>query len=296
MARAALFFWTVGLIFVFEGSAIWSRTTADVLECRILSIGHGNACLLKCPNGRTLLLDAGSMENGAYAAQVIRASLADMQAERLDAILISHTDLDHLNAIPFLLQEFPVQQILLNPVGLTPKHSGMLAVIETAFARNIPLRVLQPEDRLPLDSNLEMQVLQGFTSPLENPGNDNAASLVVSVEAFGCSLLFPGDISGTGLQQLLQKPPRKTDILLAPHHGGRKENTPDFANWANARVVVVSAGFSFQPATLEAVYSPETPLLLTSQGALRCRVSRDHHYQIEQWQPGQYWQPVFSSR
>ncbi len=294
VALLPLIAWTLLLPAVIEGPRGLAGPWGGSVECRVLSVGHGNACLLRSASGRCFLLDAGSMENGRVAADIILANLADMQADRIEAIIISHTDSDHLNAVPFLLERLPVRAVLLNPVGLNPAHGGMRAVVETAYSRGVSLRLLQPRDRIAVDDSLELFVLQGPSDPREGFGNDNADSLVVEARSHGRRLLFPGDVSGEGQQELTQRASGPFDLLVAPHHGSMKDNSPAFASWARPRAVCVSSGFSVVRESLRTSYGPEPLLLFTPDGALRTVISPGGTLRVDQWQREQRWRQVRS--
>jgi len=285
--------WLIAVAAGFEGNGFLNHQLSgrgsDQLECRALAVGHGNACVVKCPNGKTILIDAGSMENGQFAASIVQANLADMGADRLDTILLSHTDLDHINAIPFLIEQIPIREILLNPVGLNPQHPAMLAIVSKAFERNIKLRTIRKDDYIKLDSEVGIRIKQCPNSPLEKTGNDNADSIVVEIEYRGKRLLFPGDLEDEGQTRLMQQASPGYDILLAPHHGGKHENRPEFSKWVNAKNVIVSTNDSKSRTRLEAVYGPSRNIYFTSEGAIRILVSQEGKLELSQWQPEQFW-------
>jgi len=260
----------------------------QVLELRALSVGHGNACLVRCPNGRTILFDAGSMENGQAAASAVMASLSDMGCDRLDAVVISHTDTDHLNAVPFLLRDLPVRAVLLNPVGLNPEHRGLAAVVAAASEANVPLRVLRHRDEINLDPRVRIWVRQSGNSPLPGRVDDNEHSLVVEVEYAGHRLLFPGDVSGAGQSRLFSKDSEGYSVVLAPHHGGGRDNTPEFASWARPEAVIVSTGDRDNEASLSEVYVGAR-LASTAEGAVRIRIDGTGKLKLERWDATQSW-------
>lgn len=270
-----------------DSFAAW--TGSGKLECRVLSVGHGNAVLVKCPNGRTILIDGGSMENGEFAASIIQSNLADLGADRLDAVLISHTDTDHLNAVPFLMEQIPIREILLNPAGLNPNHPGMQAIVTKAFQQNVPLRTVQTGDLIVIDSEVAIRVKQCPNSPLEKTGNDNADSIVVEIEYRGKKLLFPGDLEDEGQEKLMQQQSPGFDLLLAPHHGGKGENTPEFSNWAKPKIVIVSSNDAKMQSRLETIYGQAQKIYYTSHGAIRVEVTAQGNLQSSQWHPLQYW-------
>ncbi|TWT62497.1 ComEC/Rec2 family competence protein [Rubinisphaera italica] len=276
------------LLLVVGLSPISNSFFTQSLECRVLSVGHGNACLMRCPNGQTILFDAGSMENGRFASSAITASLSDLGCNRLDAIIISHTDTDHLNAIPFLMDEVPIHTIFLNPVGLNPRHPGLSAIVEKAADQQIKLQLLQPEDEIKLDKNVRISTLQCGTSPLPYSASDNEHSIVMEVEYADRHLLFPADVSGNGQKRLFEETSPGYDFFVAPHHGSIKDNAPDFVKWAAAEIIVFSTGDEDHRDYLTELYNPQQ-VLWTTGGAVRCRIDAQGHFSVEQWQRNQHW-------
>ena len=53
-------------------------------------------------------------------------------------------------------------------------------------------------------------------------------------------MLLTGDLEEAGMEQVLQMPPRRVDVLMAPHHGSDRSNIPAFAKWAKPKLVVSS--------------------------------------------------------
>lgn len=72
--------------------------------------------------------------------------------------------------------------------------------------------------------------------------DENAQSLVLLVKHQQHRILLTGDLAGIGLDKLLTQPPIKVDVLMAPHHGSKRSNTQELAQWAEPRVVISSQG------------------------------------------------------
>ncbi|MCA8989009.1 MAG: ComEC/Rec2 family competence protein, partial [Planctomycetaceae bacterium] len=257
------------------------------LECRLVSVGHGNAFLVRCPNGRSILFDAGSMEDGRIAAQSVREHLSELGCNRLDAIVISHTDADHLNAVPFLLDDIPVHTVFVNPIGLSPEHKGMKETFERGSKRGVSFRPLQQADLLELDSSVRISAMQCADFPDQFPGSDNENSIVMLLEYAGRRLLIPGDLSGDGQQRLFRQTLPDCDLLLSPHHGSKKDNTQSFAEWSKPRFVLVSTGRLETGEHLQQIY-PQSTILSTDAGAIRCRITPQGELNVSQWNPGQH--------
>src|SRR5262245_39955301 len=73
-------------------------------------------------------------------------------------------------------------------------------------------------------------------------GCDNANSVTLGVEYAGRRVLLPGDLESPGLDDVMSESPYDCDVLLAPHHGSRRSDPPDFAVWSSPEMVVISGG------------------------------------------------------
>ncbi|MEJ7595257.1 MAG: ComEC/Rec2 family competence protein, partial [Planctomycetaceae bacterium] len=76
----------------------------DGLTCSVLSVGHGNAVVVQTPDNRVLLFDAGAMHRGERTADTVCRFLWTRGYRMIDAIVSSHPDLDHYNAVAGLLE------------------------------------------------------------------------------------------------------------------------------------------------------------------------------------------------
>jgi competence protein ComEC len=68
---------------------------------------------------------------------------------------------------------------------------------------------------------------------------------VLKIESKHGSVLIPGDLEGKAELEFLarHRVDARADILVAPHHGGKKTSTPDFVAAVGAREVVFPVGY-----------------------------------------------------
>ena len=57
-----------------------------------------------------------------------------------------------------------------------------------------------------------------------------------------------------GLNDMLAEEPRRCDVLMAPHHGSRKSNSPELAAWCKPRWVVFSGDGRWNLPDVDATY------------------------------------------
>jgi competence protein ComEC len=255
---------------------VWGLRTpnSDSLRCTFLSVGHGGAILIECPNGGTLLYDAGAMQDGRIAQRAVQQTLWDRRRRGLDAIVVSHADMDHFNGAADLMQSLPVGSLLVSQQFLDFKQPAVAALCESTAACGVPIRLVRDGDRLRLDERIEIEVLH---PPFGRPhSDDNANSIVLSVEFAGRRILLTGDLDGHGQVRLLQMPPLPIDVLLSPHHGSRRANPAALAEWARPSELVVSADRRVDFRSLRAAYDPETRITSTDDaGAVTFEIHPD---------------------
>lgn len=209
------------------------------LRCSVLAVGHGSCAVLELPCGRVLLCDAGSLRGPETAERQIAPFLWSRGITRLDEILLSHADLDHFNGVPGLLERFSVGMVTVTPTFFAREDKAIDILMTQLEQRGIPSRIIRAGQVLTAGQT-RIEVLHPPDSG--PPGPENARSMVLMIHYGGRSLLLTGDLEQAGLEQVLDLPPRKVDVLIAPHHGSPSSNTERFAEWARPRIVVVSDG------------------------------------------------------
>jgi competence protein ComEC len=130
---------------------------------------------LELPSGQTLLYDAGQFGAPERAARIITEYLWSRGITRIDAVVISHPDIDHYNALPEVLEKCSVGAVCVSPV-MFEKQSPAMKELKSAFAAaHVPVREINAGDRLEGGANCRLEVLHPPQSGV--PGNDNANSV-----------------------------------------------------------------------------------------------------------------------
>lgn len=215
------------------------------LRCTFVAVGHGTSVLIEMPDGRNLLYDAGKLGSPVGAARPISAVLWSRGITHLDAIVISHGDSDHFNAVPDLLERYSVGVIYTSPMMFDRVGQPAVRELKRVLDRSgIPLRTLAASDRLQASPELSIEVLH--PPPLGVIGSDNANSVVLLLEFAGRKLLLPGDLESPGLDDLLAELPIDCDLVMAPHHGSKRSDPRGFGEWSRPEHVVISGGFDVE--------------------------------------------------
>jgi competence protein ComEC len=240
-AAGLLALW-LGLCAATSGTAIraWRLTHGAPLRVSFVAAGHGLCVLIELPNGRSLLYDAGRMGSPRVAAAPIAAALWSRRIAHLDAIIVSHADADHFNAVPELLHRFSVGVVYVSPVMFRAAPPALQELAAAVRGAQVPLEMLREGDGLDGGEGVCVRTLHPAEST--DAGGDNSDSIVLWIGRGEHGLLLTGDLEGRGLAELLAELPPPCDVLLAPHHGSALSRPRDVVAWAHPRWVVISAG------------------------------------------------------
>ena len=268
------------LVWILGSTALWphrigGRTKVGDLRLQFINVEHGTAVLMELPNGGIWLYDAGSLTDHQFAGREIADVLWSRGHSRIDGIFVSHADLDHFNAIPFLLERFGSARVMLSE----PMHHKLFGGLlnrrgpAEAFLADQLLEYVESIDSLK-EGNLVQVGLGQFQILGPQAGvqyeSDNDASLVLLLKCQGISVLLPGDIEAQGIAQVMQFPLNPCDVVMLPHHGSIHSNPDQFSHWSQPRYAVASTGHAELAKWVRECYQPvvtarQGKIVMTSQ-------------------------------
>ena len=233
------------------------------LVLTVLDSGHGGAILLECPNRSVLLFDAGTLGDSRRLGETIRRALWHRRHRRIDALVISHADRDHFSSATWLIGRFPTGSLVTSSEFLDDQQPETLDLCANASRVGASVELVVAGDRLILDPDVLIRVRH---PPDDFHGStDNSNSVVLEITYAGRRILLTGDLEDKGQQQLLGSPTLPLDVILAPHHGSPRANTPEWASWSQPSWVIVSGGRDSTTDALRQCYGPG-PVILSTRG------------------------------
>lgn len=242
----------------------YHRTHRDHLEITCLSIGHGQAILAQLPGTTNLLFDAGSLTIQNPGQRIINPFLRHNSISSIDAIFVSHDDIDHINAIPEIVTQNNIKKILANGATIQQTQGYSSAAFLNKFLATCNLAIEPLHDHLPPTSPVRITPLW----PDEKTAgditiSDNDRSQVTLIEFADRKILLTSDIEIFAQAQILQNyPDLDLDILVMPHHGSKANLIDEFAEKLKAETVIIScskaryANAYHPPENINALYTP----------------------------------------
>src|SRR5262249_7944991 len=147
---------------------------------------------------------AGRMGDPRVGRRLVAPALWARGVSRLDAVVLSHADMDHYNGLPDLLDRFPIRALLLPPGFEGEANPAAAGLLRLGRARGLPVPAIAEGDRWTLGRDVALSVV--LPPAAIRPGaKDNERSVVLSVESGGRRLLLTGDLEGVGLTDLVTK-------------------------------------------------------------------------------------------
>jgi len=229
----------------------------------LLDVGQGLSTVVRT-RYHTLVYDAGPSYSPGFdtGRTVVVPYLRSQGAGRIDKLIVSHGDNDHIGGVPSILKAYPVADLEAGiPEFLTMREARQCQRGEHWRWDGVDFNVLHPDARS------------------DRKGNN--ASCVIRIEARGGRrVLLTGDIEATSERGLLQASPERlsVDVLVVPHHGSLTSSSPAFVEAVRPGYALFPTGyrnhFRFpRKPVVDRYRSAGTVLLDTaSQGAITVRL------------------------
>ncbi len=207
----------------------------DIL--RFIDVGQGDAILVSS-NGYNALIDFGDKSD--YGSELLDA-LEDYGVTRLDCVIVSHYDFDHIGGAPKILKAIDTCYALLPELSDSEENDfdDFQYALENSGAQVSVARV----GTLVNIGDFDITVI-GYYADEADPNN---RSLVLMAECGGRKFLLTGDIDGGVEARLLNEGINlNCDVYKAAHHGSRNSNSLDFIKAASPEYGVISCSSSNQ--------------------------------------------------
>jgi competence protein ComEC len=235
---AALFIW------IAINPPSLARTLGDgQLHLTMMDVGQGDAMLVTLPNGRTLMIDTGGVSlRGDFdiGDRVLGPALRARGIVRLDYLVITHSDPDHIGGAASLATDFTPREVW---AGTFVANHEATQKLQAISARNrATWRWLQKGDRLEL-GGVELRVHHPPLPDWERQKVRNDDSLVIELRYGQVSMLLTGDIGREVEHALLPTLDLLPLVVLkSPHHGSATSSSQEFLDAIKPAVVVISSG------------------------------------------------------
>lgn len=230
------------------------------LRVDFLDVGQGDSALITMPDGTTLLVDGGGRPNflsrdrkpepddkepfardtRGVGEAVVSEYLWWRGLDRVDYIVATHADADHIDGLNDVARNFAVRSAL---VARTPRKDPQFAKFyDTATARGIPIAVIGVGDVLRFTGTSATVLWPRPTAEAESRSRNND-SMVLRFQFGERSILLTGDIESLAEGAMLSgDSDLPVDVVKVAHHGSKTSSTDGFVSATRPKFAIISVG------------------------------------------------------
>ncbi len=213
------------------------------LSVVIIDIGQGDGILIKFPNSKIALIDAGNatpyFDNGK---SVISPLLKRLGIEKVDYGFVSHVDSDHYKGYYSLIKEGFIKRIIKPEIDSTLQRD----IVFEKFIKENDIEIECYSKSTLSIANARLYILNDATDHKYNSLNVNDRSGIIKLVHGNNEILFVGD-AGIKTEKLLVNDYGEflqSDILKAGHHGSKTSSSELFLDYVKPNSVLISAGIA----------------------------------------------------
>ena len=202
----------------------------SVMTVHYIDVGQGSAAFIELPGGKTMLIDAGSRNQGRNVVSYI-----NNYSKRIDYLIASHPHEDHIGGMVEVINNFDIGAIYMPRVSHDTKtFENLLTAIRdkgmTVNTARAGVSIID-ENGLKID----------FLAPVgDSYANLNNHSAVVKITNQSNSFLFMGDAEEQSERDITANV--KADVIKIGHHGSGTSTSQSFIERVRPKYAVISVG------------------------------------------------------
>ncbi len=217
------------------------------LSVTFLDVGQGDAIFIEFPDNKTMLVDGGPKTFGMDAGiRFIIPFLKYEHIRKINTIIVTHPDADHLGGIPTIMRYLEVEQIRDTKFNCqTVLCQDYKKVIDSI---NVTHFIQDHLSAIDLSDTYRVYVLNpsgtSSTNGLYRLQDENNKSIVLKIVFGKTSLLLTGDAEFEA-EALMNKrfgDFLRSDILKVAHHGSKNGTSDDYLRYVKPKKAVISVG------------------------------------------------------
>ena len=214
------------------------------LQINFVDVGQGDSTFIITPKNKTILIDGGGSNTGSFdvGENTLLPYVLDKGYNKIDFMIISHFDSDHVGGLLTILEEIKVEKILIaKQEEQSENYKRFLNIVKE---KNIPVIIGKEGDKINIEKDLYLDILFPESEQIEeNMINNN--SLVFNMHYNNFSMLFTGDIEEIAEKRIIEitnKSRLKADIIKIPHHGSKTSSTRELLERVLPKIALIGVG------------------------------------------------------
>lgn len=205
------------------------------LNIYYLDVNQGDCSLIISPKKKDItMIDTGGLtrDTNNYTIKNIIRFMHSLKIKKIDNLLISHGDFDHIGNATYLVDNFKIKNVYFNYDSYDELEESLKLKLEQKKINHYKgLKSLKTP----------YYTFNFLNSSLYDNENDN--SLVTYFKYLDYTFLYMGDVSSTRETDIIKKYNlEKITILKVGHHGSKTSSSKEFINEINPKYSIISVG------------------------------------------------------
>ena len=262
-------------LFLLAGITLQTERFYRENDCiTVLNVGQGQ-CITAFSDDVTAVIDCGNINTVDNAGALAGEYLLSCGRRRVEFLILTHMDADHVNGVVRLMEMLPVDTLLV-PADADNENGLRDGILACAERHGTKVEMLSGGARV-FCGGLDAKIYK-----MSNDGDINDRCLMIDLAAGGRHLLVTGDASKKTEQALAEKASLEAvDILIVGHHGAKSASSDELLNEIGGGIAVISTGYNNYghpaPETLEALEKNGFQIWRTDEdGTIEIRLEKNH--------------------
>lgn len=207
--------------------------TGDIMRVSYIDVGQGDSEFIELPDGKTLLIDAGTNESGDDVVEYIKS----LGYTSIDYVVGTHPHEDHIGGLDDVINTFDIGDIYLPKASADTKTFE--DVMDAITAKNYIVYTAHSGVTIDKDErkNLSVYMVAPVSGEYEELNNFSA---VIKIVYGDTSFLFTGDAEELAENEITDDV--SADVLKVGHHGSTTSTGQAFLDKVNPSIAVISCG------------------------------------------------------
>src|SRR5699024_10133003 len=155
-----------------------------IMNVHFINVGQGDSILIQTPEGKHILIDGGPPASDDRLVQYLK----DHKVEKIDLMIATHPDIDHIGGLKAILKSFPVKKVM--DLGKVHPTKTFMSYVYQLFKRKVPISIAQEGETINLFNTIDIKILNAYNSGEDN----NEASIAMQLSYEDVDFLLMGDV------------------------------------------------------------------------------------------------------
>ncbi|QKY68249.1 ComEC/Rec2 family competence protein [Lentibacillus sp. CBA3610] len=202
------------------------------MDVHFIDVGQGDSILVQTPSGKNILIDGGPPSAGKKVVSFLK----EQDVKKLDLVIATHPDIDHIGGLTEVMKSFEVDRIM--DTGKIHSTRTYAHYISQVLRRNIPIEIAGRNELINIDPLLNVRILNTHNGSKTN----NQSSIVLKISFKDMDFLLMSDVEKEQEKKLAEKYDLDSEIVKVAHHGSHTSTSLEFLEEVSPNAAILTYG------------------------------------------------------